>query len=341
MASAWASWLAQQGIRAGDRCAILAANDAHWCAAYLGILKRGAVAVPLDTNYSSAQVATIVRDSGAKLLFVSEKFERLASEAGVPLENLHREPNRTKPLEPLEPLEPLGTVEFRASSDSLHKRNDLRPERRGVDPRQSAGGTRRRLRGGERHRPGRAAGRPAAFSFSGAAGELAAAVRGRRARRVSRDAQLHRSGEGAIRTEDHDLCVRAAVLLPDSSTGDAAGREIESHYARPLQGVAGPELSIAPARRESRPRVLRQGPRRAGPRRAALRYGRIEVRSGRRQRPLFAWVHDPAGLRPDRDERARVDQHAGRSAHRHRRPRRFLVSTSRSSTARSLYEGRS
>lgn len=105
MASAWASWLAEQGIRAGDRCAILAANDAHWCAAYLGILKRGAVAVPLDTNYSPAQVATIVRDSGAKLLFVSENFEKLASEAGVPTENLHGEPNRTKPLEHLEPLE--------------------------------------------------------------------------------------------------------------------------------------------------------------------------------------------------------------------------------------------
>ena len=75
MASAWAAWLAAQGIAPGDRCAILAHNDAHWCAAYLGILKRGAVAVPLDTNYSAAQVATIVRDSGAKMLFVSEKLQ--------------------------------------------------------------------------------------------------------------------------------------------------------------------------------------------------------------------------------------------------------------------------
>jgi long-chain acyl-CoA synthetase len=109
MASAWASWLAQHGIARGDRCAILAHNDAHWCAVYLGILKRGAVAVPLDTNYSADQVATIVRDSGAKLLFVSDKLRPNASSAGVPLENLHQnpEPNRTKPLEPLEPLEPL------------------------------------------------------------------------------------------------------------------------------------------------------------------------------------------------------------------------------------------
>ena len=69
----WAAWLAAEGIAPGDRCAILAHNDAHWCAAYLGILKRGAVAVPLDTNYSAAQVATILRDSGATLLFVSEQ----------------------------------------------------------------------------------------------------------------------------------------------------------------------------------------------------------------------------------------------------------------------------
>ena len=85
MASAWASWLSQQGIGAGDRCAILAANDAHWCAAYLGILKRGAVAVPLDTNYSAAQVATIVRDSGAKMVFASKKFILMARGSGVPI----------------------------------------------------------------------------------------------------------------------------------------------------------------------------------------------------------------------------------------------------------------
>ena len=107
MASAWASWLAAQGIRAGDRCAILAANDAHWCAAYLGILKRGAIAVPLDTNYSAGQVATIIRDSDAKLIFVSEKFRKLATDLSIPLVNVHEEPNRTKPQEPLEPLEPL------------------------------------------------------------------------------------------------------------------------------------------------------------------------------------------------------------------------------------------
>lgn len=93
MASSWASWLASQGFAPGDRCAILAHNDAHWCAAYLGILKIGAVVVPLDTNYSAAQVATIVADSGATRLIVSDKLREKAHDAGVPLANLHEVPS--------------------------------------------------------------------------------------------------------------------------------------------------------------------------------------------------------------------------------------------------------
>jgi long-chain acyl-CoA synthetase len=64
-----ANWLASEGIAPGDRCAILADNDASWCAAYLGILRLGAIAVPLDTNYSAAQIATILQDATPRVLF--------------------------------------------------------------------------------------------------------------------------------------------------------------------------------------------------------------------------------------------------------------------------------
>ncbi len=76
-----ARYLASQGVQAGDRCAILSDNDADWCAAYLGILRIGAVAVPLDTNYSSKQVATIVGDATPRLLFVNARLEATAREA--------------------------------------------------------------------------------------------------------------------------------------------------------------------------------------------------------------------------------------------------------------------
>ncbi len=91
MAGARAAWLASKGVRKGDRCAILAHNDAHWCAAYLAILKLGAVAVPLDTNYSADQVATIVRDSGATILFASDKLLANAADTSEHVANIHGE----------------------------------------------------------------------------------------------------------------------------------------------------------------------------------------------------------------------------------------------------------
>jgi long-chain acyl-CoA synthetase len=67
-------WLAGAGIARGDRVAILSDNDARWIAAYLGILHRGAVAVPLDTAYKAGQVRTVMASSGARLLFVSPRY---------------------------------------------------------------------------------------------------------------------------------------------------------------------------------------------------------------------------------------------------------------------------
>ena len=53
----WSAWLTAQGISRGDRVAILGDNDASWIAAYLGVLRIGAIAVPMDTAYRPAQIA--------------------------------------------------------------------------------------------------------------------------------------------------------------------------------------------------------------------------------------------------------------------------------------------
>jgi long-chain acyl-CoA synthetase len=104
LATAWSAWLASQGVARGDRVAILAHNDPHWCAAYLGVLRLGAIVVPLDTNYSPSQIATIVRDSGAKLLIVNEKLKNSAGDAGVPLAELHQQlPTSSVPAAPITP----------------------------------------------------------------------------------------------------------------------------------------------------------------------------------------------------------------------------------------------
>ena len=80
-----ASTLSGVGIGAGDRCAILAENHARWFVAYLGILRLGAVAVPLDTAYSVSQTRTVLGDSGAKAIVASPRHVEAAREAAAGL----------------------------------------------------------------------------------------------------------------------------------------------------------------------------------------------------------------------------------------------------------------
>src|SRR5712692_10671789 len=71
----------QQFAAAGERCAILADNDARWCAAYLGVLRIGGVAVPLDTAYKPQQIAALLGDCGARIVFTSPRYLPGALEA--------------------------------------------------------------------------------------------------------------------------------------------------------------------------------------------------------------------------------------------------------------------
>lgn len=116
-----AAFLRVHGVTAGDRCALLGENSALWCAAYLGILRVGAVAVPFDTTYKSAQVATLLRDSGATVVFASSRFEGVAREAapsGVRILSLsegdepsaHVDPCPARPNDPATILYTSGTT---------------------------------------------------------------------------------------------------------------------------------------------------------------------------------------------------------------------------------------
>ncbi|MGH9861392.1 MAG: AMP-binding protein [Candidatus Acidiferrales bacterium] len=84
MSAQAAHFLMDRGVRAGERCAILADNDARWVAAYLGVLRLGAAAVPLDTAYKGKQVAALLRDCQPKVLFTSPRF-LAAVEEGIQL----------------------------------------------------------------------------------------------------------------------------------------------------------------------------------------------------------------------------------------------------------------
>ncbi len=65
--------LAQMGVKAGDRIAIISENRPEWSLTDLAILSLRAVNVPIYTTQAVEQIRYILEDSGAKMLFVSGK----------------------------------------------------------------------------------------------------------------------------------------------------------------------------------------------------------------------------------------------------------------------------
>jgi acyl-CoA synthetase (AMP-forming)/AMP-acid ligase II len=62
------------GVGAGDRVAMWAPNCAEWMLAALGLLRAGAVLVPLNTRYKGGEAAYIVRNAGASTLVTVRGF---------------------------------------------------------------------------------------------------------------------------------------------------------------------------------------------------------------------------------------------------------------------------
>lgn len=81
MAESLGHWLVENHFESGTRCAILAENHPRWVVTFLGIIVAGCTAVPLDTAFRSDQVAKLLQDSGASLVFCDQKHLALAQEA--------------------------------------------------------------------------------------------------------------------------------------------------------------------------------------------------------------------------------------------------------------------
>jgi HIP---CoA ligase len=66
--------LVTSGVKPGDRVAIWAFNCAQWVVAALGLLKAGAVLVPVNTRFKGAEAADILLRSRAKVLVTVTDF---------------------------------------------------------------------------------------------------------------------------------------------------------------------------------------------------------------------------------------------------------------------------
>jgi long-chain acyl-CoA synthetase len=64
--------LRELGVQPGDRCALLGPNSIQWVAMDLGLMAEGAIVVPLYSRQAPGELAGMLRDSGARFLFVSD-----------------------------------------------------------------------------------------------------------------------------------------------------------------------------------------------------------------------------------------------------------------------------
>src|SRR5438309_1235311 len=74
-----ATALLARGHAKGDRIGIFAENSAFFVTAYLGIIRAGLVAVPLQTELSAESLAAIALDSGMSAVLVPKSFVSRAS----------------------------------------------------------------------------------------------------------------------------------------------------------------------------------------------------------------------------------------------------------------------
>src|SRR5580698_6764315 len=67
------AFLRRSGLKAGDRCAIVAPNSIQWVALDLAMMAEGIIVVPLYARQSAAELSGMVRDSAPAAIFCSDQ----------------------------------------------------------------------------------------------------------------------------------------------------------------------------------------------------------------------------------------------------------------------------
>ncbi|MGX6511009.1 class I adenylate-forming enzyme family protein [Rhodococcus sp. SJ-2] len=86
-----ARMIVDRGITPGQRVGVLGPNSLLWPVVALGVLKAGAVLIPLNPRFKPAELRKLVDDAGAVLVIAPEEFAGTVEEArqlGAPYESL-------------------------------------------------------------------------------------------------------------------------------------------------------------------------------------------------------------------------------------------------------------
>lgn len=98
-----AAGLAEWGLEAGERAAILAPSSPAWVMTYFGILKKSTIAVPIDKDLKQGELRHILADCGARVLFTEQPFLEMIFDIAESLPTLKKivllnQPSTTKGL---------------------------------------------------------------------------------------------------------------------------------------------------------------------------------------------------------------------------------------------------
>src|ERR1700674_3875768 len=66
--------LLEAGVKPGDRVAYLGVNTHRLMEAYYGVLEAGAILLPLNIRLTASELAYILNDTGATILFLERQF---------------------------------------------------------------------------------------------------------------------------------------------------------------------------------------------------------------------------------------------------------------------------
>jgi long-chain acyl-CoA synthetase len=76
-------FLRNQGVVHGDRVAIIGENSPYWGIAYFAITSMGAIVVPILPDFHFSDIHHILRHSGTKVIFISERFYQKVEELNL------------------------------------------------------------------------------------------------------------------------------------------------------------------------------------------------------------------------------------------------------------------
>jgi fatty-acyl-CoA synthase len=107
-----AEHLRERGVGTGDRVGLIGANTTAWPVAALGVMKAGAVLVPLNNRFTPAELRKVLDDAGVTVVITDDALIEVVgrtSELGAPLDVL--------PFAAVDALREGGVSTFRVDRD--------------------------------------------------------------------------------------------------------------------------------------------------------------------------------------------------------------------------------